>query len=182
VLTRENICDIMKIRENEVRNLFSKNFKSKERYKVMEKLYTVEDIAGLASVTTRTIRNYIKDGVLTGRKIGGQWRFTEEDYKKFTVSSSDALLEDWVNEEALDFISGVTDHDGEIQICAVIDLYQPQEVVIEKIKKLSVLEEKNLIRCRSQLIRGKVENESKRRTVLFGSADNVAEAIKILQG
>ena len=148
----------------------------------MEKLYTVEDIASLASVTTRTIRNYIKDGILQGRKIGGQWRFTEEDYKKFTTMQYSVQLEDWVNEEALDFIGGVTDHDGEMQICAIVDLYQPQEIVIEKIKKLSVLEDKNLIRCRSQLIRGRIENESKRITVLFGLTENIVEALKILQG
>ena len=45
----------------------------------LEKLYTVEEIAQMASVTTRTIRNYLRLGILKGRKIGGQWRFSQED-------------------------------------------------------------------------------------------------------
>ena len=40
-----------------------------------EKLYSVEEIAKMTSVTTRTIRNYLRNGILTGTKIGGQWRF-----------------------------------------------------------------------------------------------------------
>ncbi|MGM8370207.1 helix-turn-helix domain-containing protein, partial (plasmid) [Clostridium perfringens] len=41
-----------------------------------EKLYTIEDIAKMTRLTSRTIRNYLKDGILEGKKIGGQWRFT----------------------------------------------------------------------------------------------------------
>ena len=54
----------------------------------MEKLYTVEDIANMTSTTSRTIRNYLKDGLLKGKKIGGQWRFTEEDIKNFMDSGT----------------------------------------------------------------------------------------------
>lgn len=44
-----------------------------------QKLYTVADVAELTGLTDRTIRNYLKDGTLRGRKIGVQWRFTEAD-------------------------------------------------------------------------------------------------------
>lgn len=47
-----------------------------------EKLYTVADVATVTGMTSRTIRNYLKDGTLSGTKIGVQWRFTEEDIKK----------------------------------------------------------------------------------------------------
>lgn len=49
---------------------------------MIEKLYTVEEVAELASVTGRTIRNYQKNGRLTGRKIGGQWRFTQSEVQR----------------------------------------------------------------------------------------------------
>lgn len=49
---------------------------------MIEKLYTVEEVAELASVTGRTIRNYQKSGRLTGRKIGGQWRFSEDEVQR----------------------------------------------------------------------------------------------------
>ena len=45
----------------------------------LEKLYSVEEVAEMTAVTTRTIRNYLRKGVLTGTKIGGQWRFRQED-------------------------------------------------------------------------------------------------------
>lgn len=47
-----------------------------------EKLYTVADVAQVTGLTSRTIRNYLKDGTLTGQKIGVQWRFTEDEIKK----------------------------------------------------------------------------------------------------
>lgn len=47
-----------------------------------EKLYTVADVARVTGLTSRTIRNYLKDGTLTGQKIGVQWRFTEDEIKK----------------------------------------------------------------------------------------------------
>lgn len=44
-----------------------------------QKWYTVADVAALTGLTSRTIRNYLKDGTLHGKKIGVQWRFTEDD-------------------------------------------------------------------------------------------------------
>ena len=43
----------------------------------MDKYFTVEEVAVITGLTSRTIRNYLKNGTLTGRKLGGQWRFTE---------------------------------------------------------------------------------------------------------
>ena len=54
----------------------------------MEKLYTVSDIAQITGLTERTIRNYIKDGKLQGKKVGVQWRFTEEDIGNLFEDSS----------------------------------------------------------------------------------------------
>jgi excisionase family DNA binding protein len=47
-----------------------------------EKFYTVADVARVTGLTSRTIRNYLKDGTLRGQKIGVQWRFTEDEVKK----------------------------------------------------------------------------------------------------
>lgn len=47
----------------------------------MQELYSVQDVAQMMRVSERTIRNYLKDGVLTGKKVGAQWRFTKEDVK-----------------------------------------------------------------------------------------------------
>jgi excisionase family DNA binding protein len=54
---------------------------------MIEKLYTVEEVAELASVTGRTIRNYLKSGRLKGRKIGGQWRFPETEVQRLLTGA-----------------------------------------------------------------------------------------------
>lgn len=48
----------------------------------MEKFYTVDDVAAMTGLTSRTIRTYIKDGLLKGKKVGVQWRFTEKDIEE----------------------------------------------------------------------------------------------------
>ena len=77
-------------------------------------------------MTSRTIRNYLKDGTLTGQKIGVQWRFTEEEIKKLFSrqtpgqSSPSQIVRGFLGEQErssaafcalLDF-PGVTETDG----------------------------------------------------------------------
>ena len=47
------------------------------------KLYTLHEIQPIIGVGYRTLQNYIKDGKLKGAKIGGKWRITEENLRKF---------------------------------------------------------------------------------------------------
>jgi len=93
----------------------------------MEKFFTVDDIAKMTSFTTRTIRNYLKDGLLTGRKIGGQWRFTQEDFVNFINQGNiSAMMVSENKQSVLDFVEGVySDYTGEIQICTIVDIYRP---------------------------------------------------------
>jgi excisionase family DNA binding protein len=90
-----------------------------------EKLYTVEDIAKMTGFTSRTIRNYLKDGSLQGSKIGGQWRFTMENIKK--LFNNGILLIDISRknrQRILNFINDTnTDIQGKIQVCTIIDYY-----------------------------------------------------------
>ena len=44
-----------------------------------EKLYSIAEVAKITRLTDRTIRNYLANGTLKGQKIGGQWRFTQEN-------------------------------------------------------------------------------------------------------
>jgi len=39
----------------------------------------MNQIAAMLGLSVRTIQNYLKEGKLTGKKIGSQWRFTEKD-------------------------------------------------------------------------------------------------------
>lgn len=90
-----------------------------------EKLYTIEDIANMTRLTSRTIRNYLKDGILEGKKIGGQWRFTMKDIENFFDNSkSKEEVRATQNNEVLDFLEWKNvDSQKEVQICTIIDLH-----------------------------------------------------------
>lgn len=49
----------------------------------MEKYYTINEVAMMTGLTTRTLRNYLKMNVLKGEKVDGLWKFTEEEFTEF---------------------------------------------------------------------------------------------------
>jgi len=91
----------------------------------MEKLYTVENIAQMTGLTSRTIRNYIADGRLRGRKIGSQWRFTEADVE--ALFSQREISADTAEASADDPVSSflVPQTRSGITTCSIIDYPSP---------------------------------------------------------
>jgi excisionase family DNA binding protein len=50
---------------------------------MMEKFYTIDEIAETLKVHASTIRRCIKSGELVSQKIGRQHRITETEFKRF---------------------------------------------------------------------------------------------------
>lgn len=103
-----------------------------------QKLYTVADVAELTGLTSRTIRNYLKDGTLRGRKIGVQWRFTEDDINRL-FSEVDAKGEKILKPE--DIISEFLKPEARPQAmcCLAWDIpfgENEEEHIISKVKKI----------------------------------------------
>ena len=151
----------------------------------MDKLYTVEDIAAMTMLTSRTIRTYIKEGILKGRKIGGQWRFTEEDVKNM-MDNGTYQKEYFSNlrQDILDFVDGVNDFGkGDMQGMTIVDLYQPQDVVAAKQEKLMAFINEhadtpnNWMSFSSEYI----ESEEKTRIVIFAQPKYLSEALQTLE-
>ena len=46
-------------------------------------LYSVEDVSQILSVTTASVRNYIKQGHLKGQKVLGRWIVLEDELNSF---------------------------------------------------------------------------------------------------
>jgi predicted site-specific integrase-resolvase len=46
-------------------------------------LYSVPEASEILHVTTVSVRNYIRQGHLKGRKLTGRWFITEDELKKF---------------------------------------------------------------------------------------------------
>jgi excisionase family DNA binding protein len=51
----------------------------KARRHPMSRFLTVQEVAALAHVTTRTVYEWLKQGKLAGKKIGKRWLFSEAD-------------------------------------------------------------------------------------------------------
>ena len=54
----------------------------------MDKTYTINELSTITGLTTRTLRNYIKDELLKGDKSTGQWFFSEENIHSFVSHPS----------------------------------------------------------------------------------------------
>jgi excisionase family DNA binding protein len=150
------------------------------------KLYTVEDIAKMTRLTSRTIRNYIKEGTLKGKKIGRVWRFNEEDIRNLFDNNSFAdELKNENRQQLMDFIDGVNaDIQGKLQICTIVDYYceskEEAKSVSEKIA--SVINSKNyddvaLAKFQYEYI----ETESKARFILYGTPDYIIKTLELLR-
>ncbi|MDY4307571.1 helix-turn-helix domain-containing protein [Enterococcus mundtii] len=49
----------------------------------MKNYYSVNEVAEILGVTTRSVRNYLREGKLQGIKVGGKWKFSEENLSEF---------------------------------------------------------------------------------------------------
>lgn len=49
----------------------------------MNETFNIDQLAMMTGFTTRSLRNFIKDGFLQGDKSSGAWRFTEDQIKAF---------------------------------------------------------------------------------------------------
>lgn len=150
-----------------------------------EKLYTVEDIARMTNFTSRTIRNYIKDGSLQGSKIGGQWRFTMENIKQ--LFSNGTFLGDFsrrVKQQIFNFIRGKnTDDKNKIQVCSIIDCYceSPEAAhgIYEKLVAVINSREKGTYPVKFDFEFMKKENTA--RFTLFGEPEFVIKNLQLLK-
>lgn len=87
----------------------------------MKNYYSIDEIATMTMLSTRTIRNYIKQGFLNGEKIDGVWQFTTEDIDHFlkndyvrqsVQTKRNALVYDYMidNHRAIDSVCSIYDY------------------------------------------------------------------------
>lgn len=96
----------------------------------MNKYYSINDVAMMTGLSTRTIRNYIKMNLLDGEKIDGVWKFTEENVHEFiknpTVKPS---IDAKSNAIVYDFM--LDNHKKENEICMIVDFTEEEEELKE---------------------------------------------------
>ena len=146
-----------------------------------EKLFTIADVAEMTSMSDRTIRNYLRSGLLTGRKVGGQWRFTAQDIAKFFDRSDvkASISEQW-RLDVTDFLDGVSSAvEGERQACTVVDLYvTPEEGAAynERVCEFFSAHAEN-----ARVNFDYSEKERRARFILFSDPQTAAQVLEILK-
>ena len=87
----------------------------------MEGFYTINEVATMTGLTTRTIRNYLKSGLISGEKVDGVWSFSSEDF--CAMLNNPAIkpsIQAKNNAVVYDFIAD--DRKTINEICTILDL------------------------------------------------------------
>lgn len=88
----------------------------------MESFYTINEVATMTGLTTRTIRNYLKSGLINGQKVNGVWLFSSEDFCGMLNNPAiKPSIQAKNNAVVYDFIAD--DRKKTNKICTIIDLY-----------------------------------------------------------
>ena len=132
----------------------------------------------MTGLTTRTLRTYLKMGLLTGEKTDGVWRFSEEDCERFfSQPAVKPALQAKRNALVYDFLGNRFKRENEL--CVVLDLLvqedEAQEVSDFFCKAVSMLEGGSL--------RFTFEREEGRvRVILTGQEDAVSSILRAYYG
>ncbi len=88
----------------------------------MDKYYTINEISAMTGLTTRTIRNYLKSGLINGEKTSGVWMFSSKDFSDMLTNPAiKPSIQAKNNAVVYDFL---VDNKKKInKICTIIDLY-----------------------------------------------------------
>ena len=139
-----------------------------------DKLYTIKEIAKMTNLTDRTIRNYLVNGSLKGIKVGGQWRFSKDDIKKFFNDSKfEHDIKNKLEKDMIDFYhqTGVTG------ACIVI------KKVVKDVKALmNGLHPLKEYKEKGNMTVTVIDNDGNTTITIFGNFDYIAKVLEVVQG
>jgi len=81
---------------------------------MINKYYSVDEIAELLKIHPKTIQRYIREGRLKANKVGKSWRVSGHDLSTFTEGGSESFSDLT--------LPGRSDENSEIKVSAVIDI------------------------------------------------------------
>lgn len=142
----------------------------------MKDKYSIEEVSLMSGLTTRTIRNYLKDGQITAEKEDGKWAFSVEDFqamlsnpyaKAAIKAKNNALVYDFLSDEKKDTDSA----------CLIIDRVVDEsnmEAFVEKLCELDQNEAGLEIRLN--------KSGTHLRIILTGKEESVLKIFTAVQG
>ena len=100
-----------------------------------ENKYTVSDVARKVHMTERTIRNYLKDGILKGTRVGGQWRFSDQDLIDLSNNSIfRKKVSDIASSYAKEYIDKKFVIEGDVTVCSIIDYKNSDQKYLDSLE------------------------------------------------
>ncbi len=99
-----------------------------------DNIFTVDQIASLLDLHTKTVRRYIREGKLKANKVGGQWRVMRDDLERFVGSENIFNIES-ANGRVLkeSFGSMENEYKKVARVSTVIDYYVKNKEEAERI-------------------------------------------------
>jgi excisionase family DNA binding protein len=95
-------------------------------------MFKLQEIMEMLSIPERTIRRHIKLGLLKGEKVGGTWRFSEDDLQNYF---SNKIIQQTQRhnkfKEIIDYLNGISKFDNQL-------------LIIKQAKRFSMLQNKEL--------------------------------------
>ena len=92
----------------------------------MKEYYTINDVAMMSGLSTRTVRNYIKMGILDGEKVDGIWCFKGEEFEAFLRNPAvEPSIRAKRNAIVYDFV--LADKKELDAMCTILDFYVGEE-------------------------------------------------------
>lgn len=98
----------------------------------MKGLFTVEEVAQVLDVHTRTVRRYIKEEKLSASKVGGRWKVEKEELKRFM--NNEEVIEQFQKKQD-DIILGLMEakSNDKVTIHTIVDFKVDSEEEIEQL-------------------------------------------------
>ncbi len=142
----------------------------------MKDKYSIDEISLMSGLTTRTIRNYLKDGQIKAAKEDGKWVFSIKDFTDMLSNPYvKAAIRTKNNMPVLDFIAD--EKKSTDSACLVIDRVVDEKdmtAFIEKLCSLSQSEEGVSMRLD--------RTETHLRIILTGKEEAVRKLFNEIQG
>ncbi len=77
-------------------------------------MYKLKDLMMMFSIPERTIRRHLKEGILSGTKIGGNWRFEDKDIENYLKTNNmTSIRKKNTYLEIMDYVNGFSEHNNE---------------------------------------------------------------------
>lgn len=137
--------------------------------------YDMNSLSMMTSLTTRTLRNYIKLGLLHGRMVKGKWQFSEIEIEEF-------FKEKFVEAELIIKLKGmVNDYLNTVnadQSCFVVDLERTAQLDDKIQHILDIVNQENTIRF-SYL---KTATKTHARLCVISKPMTIKKIINIIEG